>query len=78
MEIDNGNEAEEICIRQWESEPDSELKRITLQGLYLQCKINNLVKNEITVDVLLELLIVLGHEKVVNKFKNNQENEFRS
>ena len=57
LEIDNGNEAEEIAINGWESEPDSEMKTKVLKGLYLQIKVNNLKREgkEIPEEYLIEL-----------------------
>jgi hypothetical protein len=57
MKIENENEAEDICIRQWESEPDSEMKTKVLKGLYLQIKVNNLKREgkEIPEEYLIEL-----------------------
>ena len=55
--MDNGNEAEEIAIRGWEAEQDSEMKTKVLKGLYLQLKVNNLKKEgkQIPEEYLIEL-----------------------
>ena len=55
--MDNGNEAEEIAIRGWEAEQDSEMKTKVLKGLYLQLKVNNLKREgeSIPEEYLIEL-----------------------
>lgn len=57
MEIDNGNEAEEICLRGWLNSEDSEMKTKVIKGLELQIKINNLKRKglEIPENYLIEL-----------------------
>lgn len=57
MEIDNGNEAEEICLRGWLNSEDSEMKTKVIKGLELQIKINNLKREgkEIPENYLIEL-----------------------
>jgi len=55
--IDNGNEAEEICLNGWLNSEDCELKTKVVKGLELQIKINNLKKEglEIPSEYLIEL-----------------------
>jgi len=55
LEIDNLNEAEYIAIRGWEAEPDSEMKKRVLEGLYLQVEINTLGKENLTEEQKLKL-----------------------
>lgn len=57
MEIDNGNEAEEICLRGWVNSEESEMKTKVVKGLELQIKINNLKREgkEIPSEYLIEL-----------------------
>jgi hypothetical protein len=57
MEIDNENEAEEICLTGWQNSEDSELKTKVIKGLELQIKINNLKREgkEIPEEYLIEL-----------------------
>jgi hypothetical protein len=57
MEIDNGNEAEEICLRGWINSEESEMKTKVIKGLELQIKINNLKREgkEIPEEYLIEL-----------------------
>lgn len=58
LEIDNGNEAEEIAIRGWNESQESEMKTRVLKGLTLQIKVNNLKRQgkEIPTEYLIELL----------------------
>lgn len=57
MEIDNGNEAEEICLRGWVNSEESEMKTKVVKGLELQIKINNLKREgkDIPEEYLIEL-----------------------
>ncbi len=57
LEIDNGNEAEEIAIRGWNESEESEMKTRVLKGLTLQIKVNNLKRQgkEIPTEYLIEL-----------------------
>lgn len=57
MEIDNGNEAEEICLRGWVNSEESEMKKKVVKGLELQIKINNLKREgkDIPEEYLIEL-----------------------